>query len=35
VLLAQFGQALFYDGPPGASKNVTDEKNFQDLMVTR
>ena len=35
VLLAQFGEAIFYDRPPRASKNVTDKKNFQDLMVTR
>jgi hypothetical protein len=30
VPLAQFWQALSYDRPPGASKNVTDKKNFQD-----
>ena len=35
VLLAQFRQAIFNDRPPGASKNVANEKNFQDLMVTR
>jgi hypothetical protein len=35
VLFAQFRQALSYDGPPGASKNVTNKKNFQVLMVTR
>jgi len=35
VLLAQFRQAIFYDRPPGAPKNVTNKENFQDLMVTR
>jgi hypothetical protein len=30
VLAAQFRQAIFYDGAPGAPKNVTDEKKFQD-----
>jgi hypothetical protein len=35
VLPAQFRQAILYDGPPRASKNVTNKKNFQDLMVTR
>jgi hypothetical protein len=35
VLLAQFRQAIFYDRPPRAPKNVTDKKNFQETMVTR
>jgi hypothetical protein len=35
VLLAQFRQAIFYDRPPRAAKNVTDKKNFQETMVTR
>jgi hypothetical protein len=35
VLLAQFRQAISYDRPPGAPKNVTDKKNFQETMVTR
>jgi hypothetical protein len=35
MLLAQFRQALFYDRPPRAPKNVTDEKDLQDLMLTR
>jgi hypothetical protein len=30
VLLAQFGQAILYDRPPGAPKNVTDKKNLQE-----
>src|ERR1700730_3181829 len=30
VPLAYFGQAVFYDRPPGAPKNVTDKKNFQE-----
>src|ERR1700691_2427032 len=32
VLLAQFRQAIPDNGPPGAPKNVTDKKNFQDLV---
>jgi hypothetical protein len=35
VLLAQFRQALSYDGPPGAPENVTDKKNFQDSISVR
>ena len=35
VLLAQSGQTVFYDRPSGSPKNVTDKKNFQDLMVSR
>ena len=35
VLLAQFREAIFYDRPAGAPKNVTDKKNFQDSMVSR
>jgi hypothetical protein len=35
VLLAQFRQAISYDRPPRAPKNVTDKKNFQETMVTR
>jgi hypothetical protein len=35
VLLAQFRQAISYDRPPGAPKNVTDKKNFQDSMLSR
>jgi hypothetical protein len=35
VLLAQIRQAIFYDRPPGAAKNVADKKNFQEMMVTR
>ncbi len=35
VFFAQFGQAIFYDHAPRASKDVADEKNFQDLMVSR
>jgi hypothetical protein len=35
VLLAQFGQAILYDRPPRAAKNVADKKNFQEMMVTR
>ena len=30
VLLAQFGEAIFYDRPAGTAKNVTNEKNFQN-----
>jgi hypothetical protein len=30
VLLAQFGQAIFYDRSPRTAKNVTDKKNFQE-----
>jgi hypothetical protein len=30
VLLAQARQAIFYDRPPRAAKNVTDKKNVQD-----
>jgi hypothetical protein len=30
VLLAQFRQAVLYDGPPGAPENVAYEKNFQN-----
>ncbi len=31
VLLAKIRQAILYDRPPGAPKNVTDKKNFQKI----
>jgi hypothetical protein len=30
VPFSQFGQAIFYDRPPGAPKNVTDKENLQE-----